>query len=143
VDIRPELGVEFTGFTPRYSNPPSFEIEPPPVEVVVVVPVDTPKVEIDIPGPPPSASPVINLTIGDTFDITGFSEAGTSLSNQMRAQLDQYIKYLKENPNLTLRVEGHSDNRGNATQNNQRATDRAAAVNRYLVQNGIRQGRIF
>jgi len=86
--------------------------------------------------------PVLNIKTGDTVIINGFSEAGTTLSNIMTEQLNQYVRFLKEYPELKIRIEGHSDNRGTHNQITERATNRAQAVQQYLINQGIPQERI-
>ena len=60
ITIADDVGLEFAGFTPSYSVPPSFDLTYiPPVDVAVVVPEpEEPEVQVDIPGEPPKASPI-------------------------------------------------------------------------------------
>jgi MYXO-CTERM domain-containing protein len=50
--------------------------------------------------------------------------------------LDEIIGVLQENPNLSLMVEGHADDRGDDEDNLELSRKRARSVVRYLVRNG-------
>jgi outer membrane protein OmpA-like peptidoglycan-associated protein len=57
--------------------------------------------------------------------------------------LDQVVTVLKENPQVTkVRIEGHTDDRGNRTRNLDLSKRRAAAVVDYLVGKGIERERL-
>jgi len=79
----------------------------------------------------------------DTLTISGFGEIYNTLTPTMQNTLDEYVKFLSDNSNIIIRIEGHSDNRGTAKQNHQRSIDRAKAVNDYLTSQGIPQNRIY
>jgi outer membrane protein OmpA-like peptidoglycan-associated protein len=49
---------------------------------------------------------------------------------------------LKENPQLEIRLEGHTDNVGPADKNQVLSEQRVAEVKRYLVSRGVAEGRI-
>ena len=56
--------------------------------------------------------------------------------------LDEVVDLLKKNTTIKLRIEGHTDNKGNPKKNIKLSQDRAKAVNDYLVEKGIDQGRL-
>ncbi len=56
--------------------------------------------------------------------------------------LDEVAAILRENPDLHLEIEGHSDNSGIAAQNLLLSEKRAVAVKKYLVSAGIEPARI-
>ena len=58
------------------------------------------------------------------------------------ALLDEAISVLKEFPNLTLIIEGHTDSVGSDTKNLTLSQDRADAVRLYMIQRGIDAGRL-
>ena len=49
---------------------------------------------------------------------------------------------LKANPTLEIRLEGHTDNQGEADKNQQLSEERVAEVKRYLVSHGVAESRI-
>ena len=56
--------------------------------------------------------------------------------------LDEVAAILKENPELQLQIEGHSDNSGSASHNLSLSGKRAVAVKKYLEAAGIEPARI-
>ena len=56
--------------------------------------------------------------------------------------LDVAVRWLKENPNSLVRVEGHSDDLGTPAANLVVAEKRAMSVMKYLVAKGLEPGRI-
>lgn len=59
-----------------------------------------------------------------------------------RSILDTKVPILQANPGVTIRVAGHTDERGSDEYNLALGQRRAAAVKAYLVQHGIADGRI-
>jgi peptidoglycan-associated lipoprotein len=64
------------------------------------------------------------------------------LSAEARADLDAKISLLRANPNLRIRIAGHTDERGSDAYNMALGLRRAAAARRYLVDQGIAANRI-
>jgi OmpA-OmpF porin, OOP family len=56
--------------------------------------------------------------------------------------LNQVVIMLQQNPDLKLRVEGHTDNQGNAAANQALSEKRAQAVVTWLVANGVDAARL-
>ncbi len=56
--------------------------------------------------------------------------------------LDKLSQMLKESPNVSLIIEGHTDSRGDAISNKILSLDRADAIKEYLVKKGIEQNRL-
>jgi outer membrane protein OmpA-like peptidoglycan-associated protein len=56
--------------------------------------------------------------------------------------LDAIVAILKENPDIKVRIEGHTDNGGTHTYNMDLSKRRAKAVLKYLVSKGIDKGRL-
>jgi outer membrane protein OmpA-like peptidoglycan-associated protein len=149
-EIRDENGVEFSGFTGRESIPPSFDLVMVEAEEVMPEPEDVSderiKVNVDMhTQPDPTVvSPAINMTIGIVTNIDDFAtSASTALTAQQKSQLDQYVTYLKEHPNIVVRLEGHSDNRGSSAEQMNRSMARYEAAMNYLMSKGISRSRIF
>ena len=59
-----------------------------------------------------------------------------------RAILDAKVPILQANPGVTIRIQGHTDERGSDEYNLALGQRRAAAVKRYLVDHGIAESRI-
>lgn len=57
-------------------------------------------------------------------------------------QLDGLVSMMKENPKMTILIEGHTDNVGDPTQNKRLSLERAFNVREYLVNKGIAGSRI-
>ncbi|WP_333784817.1 OmpA family protein [Thermocrinis sp.] len=56
--------------------------------------------------------------------------------------LNEVVRTLKENPKISIRIEGYTDNIGGKTYNEKLALRRAMAVKDYLVKHGIDSKRI-
>jgi outer membrane protein OmpA-like peptidoglycan-associated protein len=56
--------------------------------------------------------------------------------------LDAVVEVLIKNPDISLEVQGHTDNRGGAAYNKNLSKRRAASVMKYLVTHGITPGRL-
>jgi outer membrane protein OmpA-like peptidoglycan-associated protein len=57
-------------------------------------------------------------------------------------QLNNLVTYLKENSNLKIQIEGHTDNQGDSKANKKLSLERAYNVREYLVSKGIAGKRI-
>ena len=56
--------------------------------------------------------------------------------------LNIVANFLKENPNVSVKVEGHTDNIGSKEYNQNLSERRAKAVANYLIENGADAGRV-
>jgi outer membrane protein OmpA-like peptidoglycan-associated protein len=56
--------------------------------------------------------------------------------------LGEIVKLLQQNPDLKLRVEGHTDSQGNAAANQSLSEKRAQAVVAWLTAHGVEAGRL-
>jgi peptidoglycan-associated lipoprotein len=66
----------------------------------------------------------------------------SELRGEDRAILDAKVPILQANPGVTIRIAGHTDERGSDEYNLALGQRRAAAAKQYLVQHGIADGRI-
>lgn len=57
-------------------------------------------------------------------------------------ELDKLLQLLKENPSVTIQINGHTDNRGSDASNLKLSENRAKSVVDYLVSKGIAAGRL-
>lgn len=65
-----------------------------------------------------------------------------SLRPQSTKALDELIKLLNENPNVTIELSAHCDYKGSAEYNKTLSQKRAEAVVNYLIQHGIAKDRL-
>jgi len=66
----------------------------------------------------------------------------SDLRDDARAALDAKIPVLTANSGVTVRISGHTDERGSSEYNLALAQRRAATAKRYLVEHGIAENRI-
>ncbi len=71
-----------------------------------------------------------------------FAYDSDALDADATSRLDAKLPILQANPNLRIRVEGHTDERGSDEYNLALGQRRAAAAKRYLTQRGIADNRI-
>ncbi len=73
-----------------------------------------------------------------------FERASAQLSNLIEAQkqLAELAQIMKDNPGMAIRLEGHTDNRGDAEALKQLSLQRVKTVKDYLLQQGIAPSRI-
>ena len=64
------------------------------------------------------------------------------LQPESEAELDRLVDFLKTNPNLSVIIEGHTDNQGSTAHNQKLSENRAASVLNYLVEKGIAKSRL-
>ena len=83
-------------------------------------------------------------TVGSRLDLPDllFVQAQAKLLGSAFATLNKLAESLKENPQLEIRLEGHTDNVGTPALNVKLSEDRVAAVKRYLVDKGVAASRI-
>ena len=66
----------------------------------------------------------------------------SDLSPEARTLLAAKVEILRSSPELTLRIDGHADERGSDEYNLALSRRRAAEAKRFLVQQGIDAGRL-
>ncbi|MGZ3451550.1 MAG: DUF937 domain-containing protein [Polyangiales bacterium] len=81
---------------------------------------------------------------GKTFELENvrFDNAASQPRGESSATLDKLAAALKSHPGVRIRLEGHTDSRGNDEINRQLATARAISVRQALVERGIEPSRI-
>ena len=68
-------------------------------------------------------------------------DKSTLIENSTK-ELDELIIYLKQNPELKIQINGHTDYLGKAAYNQKLSEDRAKSVADYLISKGISKNRI-
>ena len=72
-----------------------------------------------------------------------FFETGKfDLQNESKSELDKLVNLLKDNPNLKIQLDGHTDNIGQEKDNLLLSTNRAKAVVAYLLSKSITAQRL-
>jgi len=89
--------------------------------------------------PPPPPSPPAPLVV-----LTGshFAFDSATLTPAAKGQLSETLDALKNDPELNVRIDGHTDSVGSAAYNLKLSQRRADAVKRYLVEEGVASHRI-
>ncbi|MFM7016254.1 MAG: OmpA family protein [Bacteroidota bacterium] len=71
-----------------------------------------------------------------------FNDDSAVILPEAKAQADEVVAALKQNPSASVKVEGHTDNYGTKKNNVKVSRNRAARVSKYLIKNGIEASRI-
>ena len=71
-----------------------------------------------------------------------FNDDSAVILPAAKAQADEVVEALKQNPTASVKVEGHTDNEGTGKNNTKVSRIRAARVSKYLMKNGIEANRI-
>ena len=133
---------------------------PPPAPAPAPEPAPTTTAATPTPTPPPAetkpaetkpAEPVKSdaKVSGDKVAIPGKIEFDTGLATMKNAEetnkaIDQVKAFLDANPRITkLRIEGHTDNAGNADSNVELSGQRALAVKAAVVAKGAAKERMI
>ncbi len=97
---------------------------------------DEKPLEINI-GLEPIGAGVV-FTINNVF----FEYNKYTLLDKSKVELDNLVKFLKENPEINGEVSGHTDNIGDKARNKELSLQRAHSVRDYLVEHGIDASRL-
>ncbi len=71
-----------------------------------------------------------------------FETAKYDLKESSRAELMKLVSFLEQNPDLRIRLEGHTDSIGTEQDNQVLSENRARSVYEFLVENGISKDRL-
>lgn len=87
---------------------------------------------------------VRKIEVGKPYTINDilYATASAELTDRSKFILQQFARFLKENNQITLLIQGHTDNEGNADSNLKLSDRRANGVKDYLVQLGIEKKRL-
>ena len=87
---------------------------------------------------------LLPAAVGAKVDLPSiiFAQGKAGLLGSSYTELNRLAIALQANPNIEVRLEGHTDNVGPADKNQQLSEDRVAEVKRYLVGRGVEEKRI-
>ena len=72
-----------------------------------------------------------------TFDNVNFATNSATLTDSSKTQLDDLAHIMRAFPKVEIKIDGHTDNVGNAADNLKLSEARAASVKAYLATHGI------
>lgn len=84
------------------------------------------------------------LAVGNVIRLDNliFQVGKSRISEESHSELDVVVNMMKENINMVVQLEGHTDYLGDAKENLRLSQSRVDAVKQYIVNNGIQKGRI-
>lgn len=87
---------------------------------------------------------VRELKVGEPYTINDILYATNSSTMNSRSKfvLKGFARFLKENPTITVAIQGHTDDVGDDQQNMTLSEERAQGVKRYLVSLGVTENRL-
>ncbi len=109
---------------------------PPSSPQIAALPAPTPPVAT---GPAPGSIEEFVIDVGDRVF---FDTDKSDLQANARKTLERQAAWLQNNPNYSITVEGHCDERGTREYNLALGDRRAAAVKNYLVALGVDPNRV-
>ena len=93
-------------------------------------------------SPPPAAEPALPIKVALAFEDIRFDYDQFTLRADAEAILARHAKVLLDRPDVTIRIEGHCDERGTVEYNLALGARRAKAALDYLLAYGIPRDRM-
>ena len=84
----------------------------------------------------------LDATKALTFDNVNFATGSAQITEDSKIQLDDLVKIMKGYPKVEIKIEGHTDNKGNEASNKKLSESRSLAVKTYLASHGIAATRM-
>ncbi|MFA6923966.1 MAG: OmpA family protein [Bacteroidales bacterium] len=84
------------------------------------------------------------IEVGESYRINDiyFSTNSSELTNSSKIVLNEFFDFLKENPNMRISIQGHTDDIGSESDNLALSENRARAVQQYLIFKGVEPTRM-
>ncbi|GHV34079.1 hypothetical protein FACS1894178_0890 [Bacteroidia bacterium] len=84
------------------------------------------------------------LIVGDTIKISNalFDVDKYDLNHEFRAELNKLYEYMYHHPEISLEINGHTDNTGSKHHNRELSENRAKAIYNYLKDKGVEHNRM-
>lgn len=130
-----EVAAEFTDNIVEEPEPSTPVEKPKPI-----VKKSTP--EKVVPVPPQLKKRVVEIIQEYIPKNVQFDQAKTEILSESFAELDKLADFLVKNPQHKIKIEGHTDNVGDAEKNFQLSHRRANAVAAYLIKKGVSHERL-
>lgn len=113
--------------------------EPIPEPIIIPEPVPEP-----VPEPPPAPKPEIEFKKDVNLVIEGvvFKTGSAELTPGALVVLNKVVQTLKDFPEITLSIQGHTDSDGSEASNLSLSDRRAKSVRTYLISKGIASSRL-
>jgi len=86
--------------------------------------------------------PLANISAPVLIENIFYDFDKATLRPESATALDELVKLLNENPNVTIELSAHTDNRGSAQYNERLSQRRAESVVNYLIDHGIAADRL-
>lgn len=115
-------------------------VEPAPVPAPVPEPVPAPA-PVVVPPPAPVPKPVIIEKGRQTLNVE-FDFDKSTIKKGYYQDIDNLAQVMKDYPDLSVVIEGHTDSVGTAAYNKKLSQERADAVKKYMVEKGIDANRL-
>ena len=80
----------------------------------------------------------LTANLNDIF----YSTNSADLTEDSKWVIDEFVEYLKDNPDLKIEIRGHTDNVGDEGYNKSLSTDREFTVREFIQEKGIDGSRL-
>lgn len=84
-------------------------------------------------------SPIVK---GKTRLLIFFDFDKTTIQNESKPELTRLVKFMNDNPNVKIELQGHTDDRGTDEYNDKLSLDRANAIKQKLEESGVQSSRV-
>jgi len=84
------------------------------------------------------------IQVGGAYPLNNilFESNSAILSQSAKKMIENFVDFLKHNPNVKVSIQGHTDDMGNDEDNQSLSDSRAKSVYQYIVQAGIDASRV-